>query len=146
MKKFKINKINKIILALSGGVDSTVTLWILKQLGYKIECVFIKCWDENNKNNNNCNYKKDYKYAKKICNNFNIKLYFIDFSYEYWNKVFNIFIKNLYKNKIINPDILCNQKIKFNIFLKFAIKTLKGDFIATGHYIIKKKKKKNFYY
>ncbi len=139
----KIFKIIKIIIALSGGVDSSVTAWILKQLGYKIECVFIKCWEENYKKK--CKYKKDYKDAKNICKFLNIKLYNINFSYEYWKKVFIIFIKNQKNNKTLNPDILCNKKIKFNIFLKFAIKILKGNYISTGHYIIKKRKKNKFY-
>ncbi len=144
----KIYKIIKVIIALSGGVDSSVTVWILKQLGYKIKCVFIKCWEENNNNNNNikkCKYKKDYQDAKKICQLLNVKLYKINLSFEYWKYVFSKFIKNQKKNKTLNPDILCNKKIKFKIFIKFSIKILKANFISTGHYIIKKKKK-NIYY
>ncbi len=144
MKKYKIIKIFKVILALSGGIDSSISLWILKKLGYKVKCVFIKCWEEEN-NNKYCNIKKDYKDAKNICKLFNTKLYLINLSYEYWKKVFNIFIKKLNKFKIINPDILCNKEIKFNTFLKFSIKILKADFIATGHYVIKKKKNKKFF-
>ncbi len=141
MNKNKIKKIYKIILALSGGIDSSVSLWILKKLGYKVKCVFIQCWENNKKN---CNIKKDYKDSKKICKKFNIKLYYINLSYEYWNKVFKIFIKNQKKSKHINPDILCNKKIKFDIFLNFALNILKGDYISTGHYVKKKYWKKNY--
>ncbi len=141
----KIYKIIKVIVALSGGVDSSVTIWILQKLGYKIECVFIKCWEENNINNNKCNYLKDYKDSKEVCKKLNVKLNKIDFSFEYWKYVFNIFIKNQKKNKTINPDILCNKKIKFKIFIKFAIIFLKGNYICTGHYIIKKRKKNEYY-
>ncbi len=141
----KIYKIIKVIIALSGGVDSSVTIWILQRLGYYIKCVFIKCWEENNIINNKCNNLKDYKDCKKICKKFNVKLYNVNFSYEYWKYVFNIFIKNQKKNKTINPDILCNKEIKFKIFIKFALKILKGNYISTGHYIIKKKKKNEYY-
>ncbi len=139
---YKIKKINKVIVALSGGVDSSVTAWILKQLGYHVECVFMKCWEEND-NKNFCNSMKDYKDAKKICILLNIKLHKINFSTEYWNKVFKIFIKEQKKAKTPNPDILCNKEIKFNIFLKFSLNVLKGKFISTGHYVIKYKKNKN---
>ncbi len=140
----KIYKIIKIIVALSGGVDSSVTIWILQKLGYKVKCVFIKCWEEKN-NNTKCIYLKDYEDCKKICKKLKVKLYKINFSFEYWKYVFNILIKNQKKNKIINPDILCNKEIKFKIFIKFAIKILKGNFISTGHYIITKRKKNQYY-
>ncbi len=141
-----ITVIYTIIVALSGGVDSSVSIWILKQLGYKIKCVFIKCWQEKkNIKNKTCNYKKDYKDCKNVCKLFNVKLYLIDFTYEYWNMVFSKFIKKLKKNILINPDILCNKIIKFNLFIKFSIKILKADFIATGHYAIKYKKKNSYF-
>ncbi len=136
----KIQKNYKIIVAISGGVDSSVTIWILKQLGFIVECVYIQCWNDNKQK---CSYKKDFKITKKICKIFNVKLYKLDLSYEYWNDVFKIFINKLKKGQTPNPDILCNQKIKFNIFIKFSIKILKADFIATGHYVKKQKDYKN---
>ncbi len=139
--KYKITKINKVIVALSGGVDSSVTIWILKQIGFYIECVFIKCWEEDDKKNF-CNSKKDYKDSKKICKYLNVKLHKINFSLEYWNKVFKIFIKEQKKNKTLNPDILCNKKIKFGLFIKLSIKILKANYISTGHYVNKIRKKK----
>ncbi len=141
--KNKIKKIYNIIVAISGGVDSSVAAWILIKLGYKIKCVFIKCW-ENNNSLYKCNIKKDYLDSKKVCKYLKIKLIKIDFSYEYWKKVFKKFLNEQKKAKTYNPDILCNTKIKFKLFLKFAIKNLKGDLIATGHYV-RKKRKKNFF-
>ncbi len=139
MKKINIIKIYKVIISLSGGVDSSVCIWILKQLGYKIKCVFIKCWESNK-----CEIKKDIKDCEKVCKIFNVKLIKINLSYEYWNKVFKIFLKELKKSKTPNPDVLCNKEIKFKLFINFSINILKSDFISTGHYV-KIKKKKNKY-
>ncbi len=137
MKK-KITKINKVIVGLSGGIDSTITIWILKKLGYKVKCVFIKCWESKN-----C--KNDIKECKKICKIFKVKLIKINLSYEYWNKVFLVFIKKLKNNQTPNPDIICNKEIKFKLFIYFSLKILKYDFISTGHYVnTKYKKKKNY--
>ncbi len=140
--KYKIIKKYKVIVGLSGGVDSSVTIWILKILGYEVECVFIKSW-ENDDNEKNCNSKIDFNDSKNICKHLDVKLIKINFSYEYWNKVFKIFIKEQKKGKTPNPDILCNKKIKFNLFLNFSIKILKANFISTGHYVIKHLNKKN---
>ncbi len=140
--KFKIFKIYKIIVGLSGGVDSSVSAWILKNLGYKIKCVFIKCWDEKNKKL--CTNKKDYKDALNICKKLKIKIIIIDFSYEYMNKVFIPFIKELKNNKTPNPDILCNKEIKFKLFINFSINILNSDYISTGHYVKKIRLKNKF--
>ncbi len=141
--KFNIIKINKVSLALSGGVDSSVAAWILKKLGYKVTCVFITAWDENDKLKN-CNSYKDFKDTQKVCKLLNLKLYNINFSYEYWNKVFMPFIKELKKGNTPNPDILCNKEIKLKLFLKFSNKVLKNNFISTGHYVNKKRVTKNY--
>ncbi len=141
--KYNLQKIYKISLALSGGVDSAVSAWILKKIGYQVTCVFIKSWEENK--NKKCNYIKDLIDAKKICQQLNIKLLKINFSYEYWNKVFTKFIIQQKKGNTLNPDVICNQEIKFKLFLKFSLITLKHDFIATGHYV-QKIRKKNFYF
>ncbi len=129
-------------MSISGGVDSAVAAWILKILGYKIKCVFIKCWEHNDKKKF-CNSKKDYEDCIQICKFLQVKLIKINFSYEYWHKVFMIYLKKLKQAKTPNPDILCNKKIKFNLFLKFSLKTLKGNYISTGHYVRKQKINKN---
>ncbi len=141
--KFKIIKKYKIIIALSGGVDSSVTTWILKKLGFNVECIFMKNWEEDD-NTNYCNSQKDYSDAKNICKQLNIKLHKINFSYEYWKKVFSKFIKKLKKAQTPNPDILCNKEIKFKLLLNFCLKILNADFLATGHYVIKKRIKDKF--
>ncbi len=141
--KFKIIKKYKIIVALSGGVDSSVTAWILQKLGFNVECIFMKNW-ENEDNNNYCNSKKDYLDSINICKQLKIKLHKINFSYEYWKNVFQKFIKNLKKALTPNPDILCNKEIKFKVLLNFVLKILHSDYLATGHYVIKKKKKNKF--
>ncbi len=143
IKKFKIIKINKVIVSLSGGVDSSVIIWILKQIGFYVECVFIKCWEEDD-NKYYCNSKIDFEDSKKICKYLNVKLHKINFSLEYWNKIFKIFILEQKKNNTPNPDILCNKIIKFNLLLKLSFNILKANFIATGHYVRKIKKKNKF--
>ncbi len=139
MKKKQIIRIYKVIVSLSGGVDSSICIWILKQFGYKVKCVFIKCWESNK-----CQNKQDIKDCKKVCKIFKVKLIKINLSYEYWNKVFKIFTKELKQCKTPNPDILCNKEIKFKLFINFAINILKYDFISTGHYVKKYYKKKKY--
>lgn len=123
----------KVILAMSGGVDSAVSAIILKKNGFYLEAAYMKNWEEND-SLNFCSSKKDLKYVDYICKKLNIKLNILNFSYEYWNKVFIPFINKYKKNLVINPDILCNEKIKFDVFLNYSIKCLNFDFIATGHY------------
>lgn len=124
----------KVIIAMSGGVDSSVSAWILKNKGYYVEGLFMKNWEEDD-NETYCNSKKDLQDAKIICKQLNIKLHKINFSTEYWNHVFKYFIAEYKMGNTPNPDILCNKEIKFKIFLKFALKELNADFIATGHYV-----------
>lgn len=126
-------KRKKVILAMSGGVDSSVSALILKNMGFYLEAAYMKNWEENN-SLDFCNSKMDLKYINYVCTKLNIKLNILNFSYEYWNKVFIPFTNQYKKNVIINPDILCNKKIKFDIFLNYSIKYLNFDFIATGHY------------
>lgn len=119
---------------MSGGVDSSVSAWLLKQKGYVVEGLFMKNWEDDN-NKKYCSILKDLKDAKKVCNMLNIKLNTINFSYEYWNNVFINFINEYKSGRTPNPDILCNKEIKFKVFLEYAIEDLGADFIATGHYV-----------
>lgn len=127
-----IKKKKFIIVAISGGVDSSVAALILKNLNFKIECIFMKNWNENTENNN-CNYKNDIEDAQKICDLLKIKLHIVDFSKEYKKNVFNNFILKYQNGLTPNPDITCNKEIKFKIFLNYALQ-LGCDYIATGHY------------
>ncbi|WP_343155283.1 tRNA 2-thiouridine(34) synthase MnmA [Buchnera aphidicola (Kurisakia onigurumii)] len=137
-----VNK--KIIVAMSGGVDSSVSALILKKKKYQVEGLFMKNWEEDD-TTSFCHSKKDLKDVTSVCNSINIPLHIVNFSIEYWDLVFKKFLKDLKQGKTPNPDILCNKEIKFKLFLKFAIENLNADFIATGHYVQKKKYKNNFF-
>ncbi|QCI24339.1 tRNA 2-thiouridine(34) synthase MnmA [Buchnera aphidicola (Muscaphis stroyani)] len=129
---------------MSGGVDSSVSAWLLKQKNYQVEGLFMKNWEEDDKHKY-CNSAKDLHDAELVCEKLKISLHKINFSQEYWENVFEHFLKEHKKGKTPNPDILCNKEIKFKVFLKYAIKELRADYIATGHYArIKKIKNKYF--
>lgn len=129
---------------MSGGVDSSVSAWILKKKGYYVEGLFMKNWEEDDKENY-CHSSKDIKDAQIICDKLKIRLNKINFATEYWDKVFKKFIKSLNEGLTPNPDILCNKEIKFKVFFDFAINNMKADYIATGHYArIKNINKKNY--
>ena len=119
-----------VIIALSGGVDSAVAAALIVEQGYSAEGLFMKNWEEDN---DYCTSDKDYKDALQVCDLIGIPLRSVDFSTEYWNKVFKHFLDEYKIGRTPNPDILCNTEIKFNTFLKYAIE-LGADKIATGHY------------
>ena len=132
----------KVIVGVSGGVDSAVSLYLLKKQGYDVEGLFMRNWDSsiNNDingnptlNNDICTQEQDYNDALKVCEKLNIKLHRKDFVKEYWDYVFTYFIDELKKGRTPNPDIMCNKYIKFDMFKKEADK-LGADYIATGHY------------
>ena len=136
----------KVIIGISGGVDSAVAAYLLKKQGYDVEGLFMRNWDStlNNDingnptlNNNICTQEQDYNDALNICKKLDIKLHRIDFVKEYWDYVFTYFLDELKKGRTPNPDIMCNKYIKFDMFKKEADK-LGADYIATGHYAIMK--------
>lgn len=131
----------KVIVAMSGGVDSSVAAWILKKQGYYVEGLFMENWDINDNNY----IIEDFRDTKLVCKILSINLHKINFSKEYWNNVFKPFINGYKKGITPNPDIECNKKIKFKCLLKFAINNLKADYIATGHYVRSIKIKNNFF-
>ena len=132
----------KVIIGLSGGVDSAVGLINLKEAGYDVEAVYMRNWDSTTNNDflgnpsvndDVCPQEKDYQDALAVANKLGVKLHRIDFIEEYWNYVFSYFL-NEYKNfRTPNPDVLCNKEIKFKAFLKYA-ENLGADYIAMGHY------------
>lgn len=132
----------KVIVGISGGVDSAVSAYLLKKQGFDVEGLFMRNWDSsvNNDingnptlNNNICTQEEDYNDALEVCNKLGIKLHRIDFVKEYWDYVFTYFLDELKKGRTPNPDIMCNKYIKFDMFKKEAEK-LGANFIATGHY------------
>lgn len=120
------------MLGLSGGVDSSVAALLLLEQGHQLEALFMKNWDEDDKNGV-CSAQKDLSDAQKVADKLGIKLHTINFSADYWQDVFAHFLTEHQKGRTPNPDVLCNQKIKFKAFLDHALR-LGADKIATGHY------------
>ncbi|URJ33058.1 tRNA 2-thiouridine(34) synthase MnmA [Candidatus Blochmannia vicinus] len=124
----------KVIVGMSGGVDSSVSAWILLQQGYKVEGLFMKNWEDDD-SNEHCSSASDLSDTYSVCNHLGIYLHTVNFSKEYWENVFQVFLQEYKIGRTPNPDILCNKEIKFKCFLEFALKDLDADFIATGHYV-----------
>ncbi|AYN24798.1 tRNA 2-thiouridine(34) synthase MnmA [Buchnera aphidicola] len=139
-----IEKNKKVIVAMSGGVDSSVSAWFLKKQNYQVEGLFMKNWEEDDKKKY-CSAAQDLSDAEDVCKKLNIYLHKINFSKEYWERVFENFLSEHKKGKTPNPDILCNKEIKFKIFFDYSIKVLQANYIATGHYAQIKKKDKKYY-
>lgn len=122
----------KVIVGMSGGVDSSVSAYLLQQQGYQVEGLFMKNWDEDD-GTEYCTAKEDYADALSVCNQLGIHLHQANFAAEYWDTVFTEFLHEYKAGRTPNPDILCNREIKFKAFLDYAL-LLGADRIATGHY------------
>ena len=124
----------KIIVGLSGGVDSSVSALLLKEQGYEVIGLFMKNWhDESLTISNDCPWLEDSNDAMLVANKLNIPFQTIDLSKEYQSRIINYMFDEYKMGKTPNPDILCNREIKFDIFLKLAL-NLGADYVATGHY------------
>lgn len=133
----------KILVGLSGGVDSAVAAYLLKEQGHDVTCAFMRNWDSlaNNDiignptlNDEICSQETDYNDAKLVADSLGLELLRIDFIKEYWDYVFTTFLKEYELGRTPNPDILCNKYIKFDSFINYA-NELGFDYVATGHYV-----------
>ena len=132
----------KVVVGISGGVDSSVAAYLLKMQGYEVIGLFMRNWDSvinndylgnPNLDNDICPQEEDYNDALSVCKKLNIPLHRVDFVKEYWDNVFTYFLDELNKGRTPNPDVMCNRYIKFDAFVNKALE-LGADYIATGHY------------
>lgn len=128
------NSQKKVIVGMSGGVDSSVSAYLLQQQGYQVEGLFMKNWEEDD-NEEYCTAASDLADAQAVCDKLGMVLHTVNFAAEYWDNVFELFLAEYQAGRTPNPDILCNKEIKFKAFLEFAAEDLGADFIATGHYV-----------
>jgi tRNA-specific 2-thiouridylase len=122
----------KVIVGMSGGVDSSIAAWLLREQGYQVEGLFMKNWEEDDRDGY-CAAANDLADAQAVCHQLHIPLQSVNFSKEYWDRVFAHFLNEYHQGRTPNPDVLCNKEIKFDAFLNYAL-TLGADYIATGHY------------
>lgn len=123
----------RVIVGMSGGVDSSVAAYLLMQQGYTVEGLFMKNWEEDD-TSSFCSATEDEADARTVCDRLGIPLHTANFAKDYWDNVFEYFLAEFRANRTPNPDILCNKEIKFKSFLDFSLE-LGADAIATGHYV-----------
>lgn len=131
-----MNSQYKVIVGLSGGVDSAVSAYLLKQQGYQVQAVFMQNWLAD-QNDPYCTSERDLCDARRVCDWLGIGFSVVNFSQQYWDRVFQRCLDEFSQGRTPNPDIWCNSEIKFKCFLAYA-EALQADFIATGHYVRKK--------
>lgn len=135
-----MNKNKTVVVGMSGGVDSSVSAYLLKEQGYNVIGLFMINWEEEGE----CTAEADYEDVKRVCNTIGIPYYSVNYAKEYYDKVFSYFLEQYKKGNTPNPDVLCNKEIKFGPFIEYA-KRLGADYIATGHYAKKIEKDGKFY-
>jgi tRNA-specific 2-thiouridylase len=127
----------RVIVGMSGGVDSSVSAYLLKEAGYEVEGIFMKNW-EGDDTDDHCPATLDMADAQAVCDKLQIPLSLVNFADTYWERVFSFFLDEYRAGRTPNPDILCNKEIKFKAFLDYA-KLRGADYIATGHYVRSKR-------
>ncbi|MEH7379836.1 tRNA 2-thiouridine(34) synthase MnmA [Bacillus sp. JJ1533] len=125
-------KDTRVVVGMSGGVDSSVAALLLKEQGYDVIGIFMKNWDDTDENGV-CTATEDYEDVIRVCNQIGIPYYAVNFEKQYWDKVFTYFLDEYKAGRTPNPDVMCNKEIKFKAFLEHAL-TLGADYLATGHY------------
>lgn len=128
----KDNASTRVVVGMSGGVDSSVTALLLKQQGYDVIGIFMKNWDDTDEFGH-CTAEADSEDVRRVCEQIGIPYYTVNFEKQYYDKVFSYFLDEYRKGRTPNPDVMCNREIKFGDFLKKATE-LGADYLATGHY------------
>ncbi len=123
----------RIVVGMSGGVDSSVAALLLKQQGHDVIGIFMKNWEEKDENGV-CTSTADYEDVQRVCETIGIPYYTVNFTKEYYDHVFKYFLKEYEQGRTPNPDVLCNKEIKFKYFLDYALKVAGAEYLATGHY------------
>ncbi|CAN7562657.1 tRNA 2-thiouridine(34) synthase MnmA [Paenibacillus sp. LjRoot56] len=122
----------RVILGMSGGVDSSVAALLLKEQGYEVIGIFMKNWDDTDEFGH-CTAEEDAEDVRRVCDQLDIPFYTVNFEKQYYDKVFAYFLDEYTKGRTPNPDVMCNREIKFGELLQKVL-DLGGDYIATGHY------------
>lgn len=125
-------KDTRVVVGMSGGVDSSVAALLLKEQGYDVIGIFMKNWDDTDEFGV-CTATEDYNDVIRVCNQIGIPYYAVNFEKQYWDKVFTYFLDEYKAGRTPNPDVMCNKEIKFKAFLEHAV-NLGADYLATGHY------------
>ncbi len=123
----------RIVVGMSGGVDSSVAALLLKEQGYDVIGVFMKNWEEQD-DSGVCTAENDWRDVREVCDIIGIPYYSVNFAKEYWDRVFSYFLSEYRAGRTPNPDVLCNREIKFRAFLDFAMQ-LGASRMATGHFV-----------
>lgn len=127
-----MKKKTRVVVGMSGGVDSSVAALLLKKQGYEVIGVFMKNWDDTDEHGI-CTATEDYEDVVRVANQIDIPYYSVNFEKEYWDKVFTYFLDEYKNGRTPNPDVMCNKEIKFKAFLDYAM-SIGADYVATGHY------------
>ncbi len=128
----KNNKDIRVVVGMSGGVDSSVAALLLKEQGYDVVGIFMKNWDDTDEFGV-CTATEDFDDVVRVCNQLDIPYYSVNFEKQYWDKVFTYFLDEYKAGRTPNPDVMCNKEIKFKAFMDYAV-DLGADYLATGHY------------
>jgi tRNA-uridine 2-sulfurtransferase len=122
----------RVVVGMSGGVDSSVTALLLKRQGYDVIGIFMKNWDDTDEFGH-CTAEEDAEDVRRVCGEIGIPFYTVNFEQQYMDKVFTYFLDEYRAGRTPNPDVMCNREIKFGDFLQKAL-SLGADYLATGHY------------
>ncbi|MFN3888651.1 MAG: tRNA 2-thiouridine(34) synthase MnmA, partial [Aquabacterium sp.] len=122
----------RVVVGLSGGVDSAVTAWLLKQQGHEVIGIFMKNWEDDD-DSEYCSSRQDFLDAASVADVIGIEIEHVNFAADYKDRVFAEFLREYQAGRTPNPDVLCNAEIKFKAFLDHAMR-LGAEKIATGHY------------